>query len=808
VSAATATIALVGNPNCGKTTLFNGLTGRRQHVGNWPGVTVERKEGTVDLGGEDVTIVDLPGIYALLATSEDERVARDYILSGEPGLIVDIVDATNLERNLFLTTQLLDMGVPLVVLVNMMDMAGAQAIAIDVGELSARLGCPVVPIAATRKGDLRRALTALEAAWRARRQPGTAVAQQAAIEAVASQWGDELRGVAGRLGTNSRWLALKLLERDGWATGNVVESGALSRQQIEDVVGGLEAELGEPADIALAEARYLFIESVAGASMRRPPARETRSDRVDRIVLNRFLGIPIFLGAMFLLFWFTTSVGGAFIDFFDIAAATVFVDGFGRLLEMVAAPDWLVAVLAGGVGAGIQTVATFIPIVFAMFLSLSLLEDSGYMARAAFVMDRFMRWVGLPGKSFVPMLVGFGCNVPAIMATRTLESKRDRCLTVFMNPFMSCGARLPVYALVGAAFFGAAPGAVTLSLYLVGHVLAILTGLLLKTTLFKGEPTYFIMELPPYHAPRAASIVKHSGRRTLVFMTRARYIIPIVAVLALLNTVGVDGTLGNEDTPRSLLSNIGKAITPALEPMGVESENWPATVGIFTGIFAKEAVVGTLNSLYSQDAARQEPESAFSRWGGVGEALTTVPANLATVPASLADPLGLALVGEGGDTVADEVGATAAVYAGLRSGFSEGGRQAYAYLLFVLIYMPCVAAFAAMTKEIGARYARLSATYLTVLAWGRCDAVLPTRSRPQLGLDCRGDGVRGTDGSRLHGHGETESRHGGCVVEAARRLDRRGLRWEVERCLSISSGRCSTIASEPCPSWPWNSALT
>lgn len=717
MSPAAATIAVVGNPNCGKTTLFNGLTGRRQRVGNWPGVTVERKEGTVALGGKDVTIVDLPGIYALLATSEDERVARDYILSGEPGLVVNIVDATNLERNLFLTTQLLDMGVPLVVLLNMMDLAESQGIAIDVDELSARLGCPVVPVVAIRKGDLRRARTALEAAWRVRRQPATAVPQEEAIEAVASQWADDLQAVAARLGTNGRWLALKLLERDAWATGNVVESGALSRRQIEDAVSGLEAELGEPADIALAGARYQFIESVAGASMRRPPACETRSDKVDSIVLNRFLGIPLFLGAMFLLFWFTMSIGGAFIDFFDIAGGAIFVDGFGRLLEMVSCPDWLVAVLAGGVGAGIQTVATFIPVVFAMFLGLALLEDSGYMARAAFVMDRFMRWIGLPGKSFVPMLMGFGCNVPAIMATRTLESKRDRYLTVFMNPFMSCGARLPVYAVFGVAFFGAAAGAMTFSLYFAGIVLAILTGLLLKKTLFKGEPTYFVMELPPYHRPRFGNVIRSSGRRTFVFMTRAKYIVPIVAVLALLNTVGVDGTVGHEDTSQSLLSGIGRTITPALEPMGVESENWPATVAIFTGIFAKEVVVGTLNSLYAQDAAEGEEESPFSLRDGIGEALATVPANLADAPASLADPFGLGLVGEEEDAVAEEVGATTTVYAGLRSGFAEGKWQAYAYLLFVLIYMPCVAAFAAMTKEIGVGYTLLSTVYLTVLAW-------------------------------------------------------------------------------------------
>jgi ferrous iron transport protein B len=276
------------------------------------------------------------------------------------------------------------------------------------------------------------------------------------------------------------------MERDAWATSKAVDAGAMAPEAIDDAVTSLEARLGDSADIALAEARYRFIEALAKKTLKRPAAKATRSDKADRIILNRILGIPIFLVAMYLLFWFTIVLGGAFIDFFDVVGATVFVDGFGRLLDGIGSPAWLTTILASGIGAGSQTVLTFIPVVFAMFLGLTLLEDSGYMARAAFVMDRFMRWVGLPGKSFVPMLVGFGCNVPAIMATRTLENKRDRYMTIFMNPFMSCGARLPVYALFAAAFFGAAAGAMTFSLYIVGIVVAILTGLLLKATLFKA----------------------------------------------------------------------------------------------------------------------------------------------------------------------------------------------------------------------------------------------------------------------------------------------------------------------------------
>lgn len=728
MSGARSTIAIVGNPNCGKTTLFNALTGRDQRVGNWPGVTVERKEGHLPLAGGRVTLVDLPGIYALLAASEDERVARDYILSGEPALVIDIVDATNLERNLFLTTQLIDMGVPLVVVLNMMDRATADGILIDTAKLSERLGCPVVAIAATNKRDVSKAHSVIEEAWQHLEPPSARIEYPAAVEALADSWAEALGAVAAQLGANSRWLALKLLERDDWAIGKATSSpGALTAEEIEERTAALEDKLGETPDIVLAEARYEFAGAAARASLTRPPARESAGDMLDRIVLNRVLGIPIFLGIMYLLFWFAISLGGAFIDFFDVAGGAIFVDGFGRLLDSVGAPAWLVTILADGIGAGLQTVGTFIPIIFAMFLGLSVLEDSGYMARAAFVMDRLMRAIGLPGKSFVPLLIGFGCNVPAIMATRTLDNKRDRYLTIFMNPFMSCGARLPVYALFGAAFFGAAAGGMTFALYLIGIAVAILTGLLLKNTMFRGEPTYFIMELPPYHMPRLGNMVRGSVQRLGVFMTRVRFIVPIVTILAVLNSVGVDGSFGNQDTSNSVLSNIGQTITPVFEPMGVHQDNWPATVGIVTGVLAKETVVGTLNSLYSQEAAQNATAgsdegsateaSEFSLTDSLGEAFATIPADLATLPAKLTDPFGFGVVGQSSEVVAADVGASTSVYAGLRAGFSEGRLQVFAYLLFVLLYLPCVASFAAMTHEMGVGYSLLAMGYTGVTAW-------------------------------------------------------------------------------------------
>jgi ferrous iron transport protein B len=608
--------------------------------------------------------------------------------------------------------------------VNMMDLAQARGIKVDLDSLSQWLGCPVVGANSTDKREGGRVKRAIEKAFKEARTPASHIEQAPGVEAFVFDWAPRLEKATATLGTNGRYLALKLLERDAWALAKASEGG-MSRDEIEAAIVESEKRLGEAADLALAEARYAFIQKVVAKSFTRPSAKKTASDKIDKVALNRWFGLPVFLLVMYLLFWATIKVGGAFIDFFDGLGATVFVDGFGALLSGLGAPRWLVVILANGLGGGLQTVGTFIPVIFVMFFMLSLLEDSGYMARAAFVMDRFMRWIGLPGKSFVPMLVGFGCNVPAIMATRTLDNKRDRYLTIFMNPFMSCGARLPVYALFGAAFFGAASGAMVFSLYLVGILVAIMTGLILKRTLFKGEASYFVMELPPYHAPKMGNVLQYSWRRLLAFMTRAKYIVPIVTLLAVLNSLGVDGSFGNENSPKSALSQVGRVITPVFEPMGIEKNNWPATVGIFTGILAKEAVVGTLNSLYGQNAAasaaadaapKESEEEGFSFWKGIASAAATIPENLSGIWGSLADPLGLSVVNEEEDSAAKE-SADGSVYAGLRANFTGGPAQAYAYLLFVLLYLPCVAAFGAMTKEMGIKYSLIAAAYITVTSW-------------------------------------------------------------------------------------------
>jgi ferrous iron transport protein B len=490
------TIAIAGNPNCGKTTLFNALTGGRQTIGNWPGVTVEKKEGSFIHDDVKVNIVDLPGIYSLSALSEDERVAMDYIRSVEADIILKIADSINLERNLYLTTQIMEMKIPMLLLLNRADLAEKEKISIDTLHLSESLGIPVISCSAIRKNDIPAVKEAILALASSPAVPSAMVEYPDEIEEFLEKWTVKLQDIASRTGANSRWLAIRLMEGDIWTTGQVLEAGALEERELRAAMNKIESLLHESPDILIADHRYGFISGLAREIVTRKADRKRISSIIDRFVLNRILGIPIFLAIMYLLFWVTISVGGAFIDFFDIAFGALFVDGFGQLLGLMGSPEWLTAILAGGIGAGIQTVATYVPIIFAMFFILSLLEDSGYMARAAFVMDRFMRVIGLPGKSFVPMLVGFGCTVPAIMATRTLESKRDRMLTIFMAPFMSCGARLPVYALFAAAFFPESSGLMVFAIYMTGIGLAILTGLLMKKTLLRGEASHFIMELP------------------------------------------------------------------------------------------------------------------------------------------------------------------------------------------------------------------------------------------------------------------------------------------------------------------------
>ncbi|MDF2140891.1 Fe(2+) transporter permease subunit FeoB [Paenirhodobacter sp. CAU 1674] len=717
-------IGVVGNPNCGKTTLFNALTGSRQQVGNWPGVTVERKSGRFRLGETTIELIDLPGTYSLDAAegdlSPDERIARDFVAAREADLVLNIVDGSNLERNLYLTTQLLEMKVPMVVAVNMVDIAASRGMKLDLDALGRALGCPVFAVVASEGRGVATLKAALAAQAAAPALPRVDLLQDAAVRRAVATLRPSITPLAQARRVDADWAALSLLESDSLLTGADPEQRKAIAAELKPLRAALMAELDEDIDIAFADARYRFVARVMAAAMHDSRRlSETLSDRLDRVVLNRVLGVPIFLAVIYLMFLFTISIGGALIDFFDMATGAIMVDGLGQVLDRLGAPAWLHEIVAGGLGGGVQVVATFIPVIAFLFLFLSVLEDSGYMARAAFVMDRAMRAIGLPGKAFVPLIVGFGCTVPAVMATRTIERHRDRILTIVMAPFMSCGARLPVYALFAAVFFPASGHLVVFALYLIGIAVAVLTGLALKSSLLAGPVTPFVMELPPYHLPTLRGILTLTWERTRGFILRAgRVIVPMVLVLNVLNSLGTDGSYGHSDSRNSVLSAIGRTITPAFAPMGMTEENWPAAVGIFTGVLAKEAVVGTLDALYAEagraDAgteAAQEDAAAFSLGAALSEALATIPANLADALGGWADPLGFESEIEGA------AGAELTPTGQAMQARFDGAAGAFAYLLFILLYFPCTAALAAIYREAGRGWTLFVAGWTTSVAY-------------------------------------------------------------------------------------------
>lgn len=712
------TIAIAGNPNCGKTALFNSLTGSNQIVGNWPGVTVEKKEGSFKLDNHTIRVVDLPGIYALFANSEDERAALDYLLKGEADLVVNILDATNLERNLFLTSQLMEKGVPMVIAVNMMDIAIRRGITIYLKKLEEILGVTAIALSAVSPKSCEGFVNDLHKLLHNSKElpVPNAVKHSDVLEKLIAEISVPLTPVAEKLGASPRWTAVQYLEHSGRVLELANEMG------VEIPHDKIEEDLGEEVEFALADSRYSYARRVASEVVRDSTNRKTNTDKIDKFFLNRILGIPLFLVAMYLVFWLSVTVGSAFIDFFDILFGGIFVDGVSQLLQKVGAPGVLIALLANGVGAGIQTVATFIPVIFFMFLCLSFLEDSGYMSRAAFIADRFMRFLGLPGKAFVPMIVGFGCSVPALMGARTMENKRERFLTLFLVPFMSCGARLPVYALFGAAFFGKAAGNVVFAIYLIGIAVALAYGLLLRHTIFKGKESTFIMELPPYHLPQPRNLFRHAWLRLREFIFRAGKIVVImVTILGFMGSVGTDGSFGNDNNEKSVLGAIGTAITPVFEPFGIEKDNWPASVALFTGLFAKEAIVGTLNSLYGIDERRETVEIknerddvTFDVASIVKSAVVSIPRNLAGVFAGFANPLNV----EGNIADAEKAELeNAASLTVMRSHFKLGKFKVFAYLLFVLLYVPCVASLATAFRELGRKYGTMLVTFQTVIGW-------------------------------------------------------------------------------------------
>jgi ferrous iron transport protein B len=702
-------IATIGNPNSGKTTLFNVLTGANQHVGNWSGVTVEKKTGHFTLNDKsEVQVIDLPGIYNLDAdgNSLDERVAFDYIMENSPDLLINVIDASCLERSLYLTLQLKELGLPIVVVINKMDVAQKKKLVINEKALAKGLGCPVISLSAHDKKSVEKLTSQLVTLNQQKLSDPIVLNYGDILEPLVVKGASLLDGVTHHL--QNRALAVKLLENDQtvWQLLDKEQQSAFLQEK---------QKIDLDVDLQIADTRYSFIYDLVQHAVRlQGVLGRSISEKIDAFVMNRFTGIPFFLFVMYLMFMFSINIGSAFIDFFDIVGGAIFVDGSAQLLSSVSAPQWLINLLSYGVGNGIQTVLTFIPVITCLYLFLALLESSGYLARAAFVIDKAMQWIGLPGKSFVPMIVGFGCTVPAVMAARTLDKERERLLTVVMAPFMSCGARLPVYALFASAFFPESGQYIVFLLYLIGIFVAIITGFILSRTLLPGKSESLFLELPDYEFPTLRNTLITMWQKLKGFIFGAgQTIIIVVTLLNVINSIGVDGSFGHQDSEHSLLSKGAQVITPVLSPLGVTQENWPATVGIVTGLFAKEAVVGTLNNLYSTQQMEEKVELTLLEKFNM--ALRTIPENLLGI--NVGDPLGLD-VGEVSDQVvaADEQGVDLTIYSNIQKAFVSK-EAAFAYLLFILLYAPCAAALGAIVSEVGARWAKFIVLWTTTLAY-------------------------------------------------------------------------------------------
>lgn len=698
-------IALAGNPNCGKTVIFNALTGSRQKVGNWAGVTIEQKIGFFNVGSQTYEIVDLPGTYSLSVVANcalDECIACNYLINQRPDLVINVVDASNLERQLYLTAQLLEMQIPLIITLNMADIAKRRGLRINIQKLEQLLKCPIISLIAIRDigmTELRQALTT------------TPISIQTALPySFEPLLKNALETLENTLSSNKvplNWLACRLLEDDVIACHYATKE---ERSFAQSLIQTIKTQFGEEADLLIANARYTWIQSILKQSLITQTTKETITSRIDKVILNRWLGIPIFLFVMYALFLFAINVGGAFQDFFDKGSTALFIHGSFTVLTSLHLPAWLIALLANGLGKGINTTLSFIPVIGAMFLFLSLLEDSGYMARAAFVIDKLMGAIGLPGKAFVPLIIGFGCNVPSVMATRTLASQRDRILTVMMAPFMSCGARLTVYTLFVAAFFPQGGALIVFSLYGIGLLTAIFTGLLLRSTLLNVQTTPVLLELPNYHWPHWRSIFQTTWHRLKLFLFKAgRFIIPICMLVGFLNTINSHGKLISDKTNQpSLLSSIGKTFTPLFAPMGIQNNNWPATVGLVTGLLAKEVVVGTLNTLYSQVGQLTEhTQSPRLLRDELKTAVRSIPKNLQALGKTLINPLALK---------AETPEVTNGIY-GVMSNYFSGKISAFSYLLFILLYFPCISTMAVIKRELGKAWAYFSLAWCTGIAY-------------------------------------------------------------------------------------------
>ena len=626
-------IALIGSPNCGKTTLFNRLTGTRQRTGNWPGVTVERKDGRLPLpSGESVRVVDLPGIYSLHDDIQgvEARVAHTYIESHNPELVMVVLDATRLGRQLSLLPDIIATGKPVILIVNMLDSAEAEGIKVDLGALRKGTGLPVAGVVSST---------------------GVGV--------------DDLK------------------------------------QQIDSLL------LSYPAG------RIDFDVAELSKKVYSTTGKQSRTEKIDKWLLHPLYALPIFLATMYLLFTISVNLGAVFIDFFDILLGSIFVDGTRWLTATLGAPQWLQAVMADGVGGGIQLVGTFIPVIGCLYLCMSALEDSGYLSRAAFVIDRLMAKIGLPGQAFIPLIIGFGCNVPAVMASRALGQASARLTTIFIAPFMSCGARLSVYVFVGTAFFPSQAQNAIFALYLLGIGVAIVSAWLLRRRIFGGMVGANIAEMPAYHRPLVRNVLTQTWHRLYSFIWRAgKRILVVVILLNVFSSWGTDGSWGNQDSENSMLSATGKALTPMFIPMGVGEDNWPATVGLFTGLFAKEVVVGTLDTLYTPPLVSDEGDviAAPNVLSDTLTAFMSVWDNLGGLAGAFLDPLGI------GSAQEDIAGQAPGSYKAMQSLFPSAW-GAFCYLVFILLYAPCVATIGVMQKEAGQVWLGFSVVWSLLLSY-------------------------------------------------------------------------------------------
>ena len=621
------TIALAGNPNSGKTTLFNDLTGSSQYVGNWPGVTVEKKEGRLK-GHKDVVIQDLPGIYSLSPYTLEEVVARSYLVKERPDAILNIVDGTNIERNLYLTTQLIELGIPVVVAINMMDLVRKNGDKIDIVKLGQELGCQVVEMSALKgQGSMEAAKAAVAAAQEKKAGEHPHVFTGSVEHAIAHIE----ESISGKVDSASlRWHAIKLFERDEKELEEVQLDSAL-KAHIEAHIADCEKELDDDAESIITNQRYAYISRVVERSVRKKAAKHalTASDKIDRIVTNRILALPIFVVVMWAVY--TIAMGGTPVSIGtmatdwtnDVLVGEWICGNLGAWMESIGCAAWLTGLVVDGIVAGVGAVIGFVPQMLVLFFLLSILEDVGYMARIAFIMDRIFRRFGLSGKSFIPMLVATGCGVPGIMASRTIENDRDRKMTIMTTGFIPCGAKMPIIGLFAGALFGGS-GWIATSAYFIGVAAVIVSGIILKKTkLFAGDPAPFVMELPAYHIPSAKNVFHSTWERGWSFIKRAgTVILASSVVLWFLQGFGfVDGVFGMvEDNNASLLASIGNVVAPIFAPLGFGT--WQGAVATFTGLIAKENVVSTFGVLYGFAEVAEDGAEIWSLLAGDFTALT------------------------------------------------------------------------------------------------------------------------------------------------------------------------------------------